>query len=98
MWSFGRYCLRLSEKEFWSLTVAQFNSLAKEYSREQKALNYRAALVCSILAEANRNRKKRKKPYTPSDFMPKKKKAKLTGEQMMEQIKAVNIALGGEVK
>lgn len=90
--------MRLSEKEFWGLTLAQFNSLAKLYASEQETLNYRVALVCSVIAEVNRDKKKRSKPYTPSDFMPKKKKMKLTGEQMMDQIKAVNIALGGEVK
>jgi len=61
-------------------------------------LNYRGAMICSVIAEVNRDRKKRSKAYTPSDFMPKKKKAELTGEQMMEQIKVLNIVLGGEVK
>jgi len=90
--------LRLSEKEFWGLTLAQFHSLAKEYASEQEMLNYRGAMICSIIAEVNRDRKKRSKPFTPNDFMPKKKKMKLTGEQMRDQIEALNIALGGEVK
>jgi len=98
MWSFGRYCLKLTEKAFWSLTLAQFNALAERFISEQESLNYRAALVCSVIAEVNRDRKKRTKPFTPQDFMPKKKKAKLTGEQTMEQIKVLNTMLGGEVK
>lgn len=59
-------------------------------------LNYRTAMICSIIAEVNRDHKKRKKPFTPNDFMPKKK-VKLTDEQMLEQIKSLNIAFGGEV-
>ena len=51
-----------------------------------------------MIAEVNRDRRKRNKPYTPRDFMPKKKKAKLTSEEIMNQIKVANIALGGEVK
>lgn len=90
----------LSEEALWSLTLAQFNALAERHADEQEAFNYRAALVCSIIAEVNRNPKKRHRPYTPSDFMPKKKKAKvqLTGEQMKKQLAMINIALGGETK
>lgn len=79
------------------MTLAQYDSLAKEYVSEQEMLNYRGALICSIIAEVNRDPKKRSKPFTPSDFMPKKK-MKLTDKQMTDQIKALNIALGGEVK
>lgn len=90
--------MRLSEREFWGLTLAQFNSLVKWYAAEQETLNYRGALICSVIAEVNRDRKKQKKPFTPEDFMPKRRKGKLTGEQMMDQVKAANIVLGGEVK
>jgi len=72
--------------------------LVKEYVFEQERLDYRAALICSVIAEVNRNRKKRKKPYTPKDFMPKEKRRRMTGEQMAEQLKLINIALGGEAK
>lgn len=63
-------------------------------------LNYRTALVCSVIAEVNRDKKKRKKPFTYVDFMPKKKKVKkqLTGEEMKQQLGLINAALGGEVK
>jgi len=64
---------------------------------EQELLNYRGALICSVIAEVNRDPRKRKRPFTPDDFMPKQK-IKLTDKQMTDQIKAINIALGGEVK
>lgn len=80
--------------------MAQFVSLAKEYRAEQETLNYRGAMICSLIAESHRNRKKRSKVYTVDDFMPKKKKAKaeMTGEQMRDQLGMINAALGGEVK
>lgn len=79
--------------------MAQFFSLAKRFVSEQESLNYRGAMICSILAEGNRDRKKRSKPFTPDDFMPKKKgKVKLTGKQMKDQIEMINVALGGEVR
>ena len=31
--------------------------------------DWRAALVASVIAEVNRGRTKRKKPYTPKDFL-----------------------------
>jgi len=55
-------------------------------------------MICSVIAEVNRDRKRRKKPFTPDDFMPKKKaKTQLTGEQMKAQLGFINAALGGEV-
>lgn len=61
-------------------------------------LNYRVAMVCSIIAEVNRDRKKRGRPYSPNDFMPKEKKSKMATDQMVNQVKALNIALGGDTK
>ena len=78
--------------------MAQFDALAERYATERESLDYRAALICSVIAEVNRDRKKRSKPYTPNDFMPKRRRGSSTGEQMMNQVKAMNIALGGEVE
>lgn len=56
-------------------------------------------MICSILAEINRDRKKRKKPFTPADFMPKRRDdEKLTDEQMLNRVKMISKALGAEVK
>lgn len=93
--------MRLSEKEFWGLTLAQFNALAKEYASEQEWQNHRAALICAVIANANRDPKKHK-AFQPKDFMPKKEEKKerkeLTGEQMLDRLKMVTAAFGGEVK
>jgi hypothetical protein len=53
----------------------------------------RAALVCSVIANVNRS--KRRKPFLPKDFMPTAKKRRQTAEEMFEHVKALNKALGG---
>jgi len=51
------------------------------------------------LAELKRDRKKRSKPFTPSDFMPRLKKKKTqTGMDMKKQAEMISRVLGGEVK
>ena len=82
------------------MTLAQYNALAKQFIIGQETLDFRSAQICWIIAEVNRDRKKRSKAYTPKDFMPRReaKEApkKLTGEQMLERVKMINIALGGK--
>lgn len=62
-------------------------------------MDYRAALICSIIAEVNRNPKKRSKAFTPKDFMPKREaKKELTGEEMLQRAKMIALTLGGTVE
>jgi len=100
LWSFGRFNLGLSDEEFWHLTLAQFNALAKRYDEQQERQDYRAALICTVLAEINRDRKKRPRPFKPEDFMPKRgrKQKPMTDEQMLAQAKIITAALGGKVE
>jgi len=62
--------LGLGEKEFWGLTLAQFDALAERWLETEESADYRAALVCSVVANVNRDRRKRAKPFGPRDFMP----------------------------
>jgi hypothetical protein len=56
-------------------------------------------MVCAILAEINRDRKKRNKPFAPEDFMPQKEqpkpKTKATPEQLGKQLEAMTKIMGG---
>lgn len=99
LWSFGRYDLRLTDEEFWELSWDEFSALTERYLKEQESRDYRAALVCWILANAHRDTRKKPKPFEIKDFMPQRrpKKAK-TEEQMKDELTILNIALGGEVK
>jgi hypothetical protein len=91
--------LRLSEKEFWTLTLKEFAALADRYKTEQDWRNYRAALTPSILAEIHRDHKKKSTPYTISDFMPGKKQT-ASQQQIMsvEEIKARFMAMAKRSK
>ena len=56
---------------------------------------YRSALIASVVAEVNRNRKKRGKAFTPKEFMPEwgkdepKKDQPQSGMDMFEFVKGV---------
>lgn len=56
-------------------------------------MDYRAALICAVLANIHRNPKRRHKPFVPQDFMPGKGKAKSqkqTPDEMLEVAKAIS--------
>ena len=97
MWAFGRYDLKLSELDFWNLTLVEFNALSERYKEAQKWLNHRVAMICSVIANTVRDRKKKSKPWTPDDFMPIKEQKQMTAEQMFAQVQTNNLMLGGEV-
>ena len=91
--------LDLSDSDFWHLTLAQFNELSKRYHEKEEWLDYRAALAPWMLAEINRDRKKRTKAFEPQDFMPKKAKTKqMSDEDMRIHLGVINKVLGGEEK
>lgn len=99
LWAFGRYDLRLSDDEFWDLTLDQFNALSEQYIQEQENQDLRTALICSLLANIHRDTKKRHKPYEPKDFMPQRRpKKQKTDDQMKNELTALTVALGGEIK
>ena len=85
----GRYDLGLSEEEFWGLTLKEFNALCERYGVNQEWLNYRAALICSVLANIARDPKKKGIPYTTQDFMPggKQPHQKQSAKQMLATAK-----------
>lgn len=55
-------------------------------------------MVASVIAETNRNPKKRNRPFTPADFMPKRRRGAQTPEQQAALLRALTVALGGEVR
>jgi len=69
---------------------------------EAKELRHdlRAGVLAAITANANRDPKKRRKPYAPSDFFPalkrfSKRRHKQTWQQQLEIVKMLNQAFGG---
>jgi len=72
--------------------------LLRRYIEEQKKLDSRAALICAMLANINRNPKKRSKAFTVEDFMPKYEKERKvkSAEEMLETVKLWNKVLRGD--
>lgn len=56
---------------FWRMTPAEVDLEVVAYLKEQERQDYRAALICSVLAEINRDPEKKSTPFSPWDFMPK---------------------------
>jgi hypothetical protein len=50
-----------------------------------KRENYRFALVCSVIANANRSKGR---PFRVEDFMPKEKKKRQTWQQQLQFLQA----------
>ncbi len=99
----ARYDLGLSQSEWETISPVEFGELAQrkrdEAERIRKEGQYNAALICSVLANINRDSKKKPSPFQPKDFMPtevKEKKAQ-TPEQVAETLKAYTMAMGGKV-
>ena len=43
---------------------------AKRYEREQYRADFRAGMVCSLIANVYRDQQRKPEPFTPEDFMP----------------------------
>lgn len=55
-----------------------------------------AARISSIIANANRDSKKKPTPYKEDDFIARERKP-MTSEQLKVMLKAITIAHGGEI-
>jgi hypothetical protein len=91
--------LRLSEEDFWQLTLREFMGLLKRCVLKIERFEYSVGLICSTYANCHRDPKS-SKVFTPQDFMPKKeempKRKKQTPEEMLAVVRLWNAALGGK--
>lgn len=61
----------------------------------------RSAIVAAVVANANRDPKRRRRPFKPRDFMPEfvprveAERGKQTWEQQLQIVEMFNIAFGG---
>jgi hypothetical protein len=82
------------------LSPAEFFKYTEGYRKKERNDLYGFALVSSMIAEVNRDRKKRRKPYTPKDFMPQPgagTRKKQTAQEMFSIVKMLNAAFGGTI-
>jgi len=94
----GRVDLRLSDCEFWNLTFHLFFVLYERFAEEQRRQDYRAGVICSVLGNIHRN-KKRRKAFEPGDFFGSvaKPKKEMSWQDQLTFIKKLNAALGGKI-
>ena len=76
MWAVAVHDLGLTDSEFWDASIWQISALADRYMLGERRLDARAALVASVIANANRDPKKKLDPFTVDDFMPNPAKKK----------------------
>ena len=86
----------ISYECFYKANFRQLKLMVDQYHIKEKKQayigNYRAALICSVLANTHS-----KKKFKIEDFMPKEKQKEQTWEQQFEIVKMLNAAFGGEV-
>lgn len=88
--------MRLKEYQFWRLTILEFNLLIERHKEKLSADKYNSALICSVIANVNRQKGK---AFQPSDFMPKDRTKKVMPmEEMLEVLKSITVKNGGEIK
>ena len=74
------------------MTARDFMRLVKRFEAKVERDSYNVAIIISAIYNTVRNEKKRKKPYTPEDFLPKKKK---TQKDLLNQAESLNEMFGG---
>ena len=69
----------------------------EQFKLENEMANRRTARICMVMANLQRDPKRKSRPYKENDFIPKEKKP-MTIEQMEMLLKAITLANGGEVE
>ena len=81
----------LMPNEFWSLTFFELAAISRGKVNQDKLLWNHTSTVMSLMANANRNPKKKPSPYKPSDFNPyTEEKEKTPQGPTKEQIEIIS--------
>jgi hypothetical protein len=92
----------LDERRFRRMTPAQYILMSDHLRRKRRSDLYGHAMICSILSNINRDRKKRRRPFGPEDFLPPDVDAQKSdpsdGAQSPEQMLAICQFLFGGTK
>ena len=92
----------ISPRDVWQYTPEEvyfmLDVAARRYEREQYRSDFRAGMVCSLIANVYRDAKRKPKPFTPEDFMPvtkrnqetKKVKVAQTEGEMLKMLEIVH--------
>ncbi len=95
LWASAVYDLGIPEERFWRLTFREYDALLERQKVHQGWQDYRAALICSVIASVNSSRR----TYTPADFMPglrePKERRRMSDAEMEQAARNINARLGG---
>jgi len=72
--------------------MREFSALSDRWTDGKDWLDYRAALVCTVVANMLRGPKA--KAFKPTDFMPGKRHTRQSQKEMISRVKAINAAMG----
>lgn len=69
MWSFARYDLKLTNKQFWDLTPKEFRKLSDRYVNAQDILDIRSGVIAASVSNAM-SKKDNGEAFSAKDFFP----------------------------
>lgn len=89
----------MTDEQFWRSTPAVIDAVAARVRERDRDAWRRSAMVCAVIANANRDPKKRKRPYTEADFIGPdrsgKQKKRQSPDDMLKMAQMANQAFGG---
>lgn len=100
-----RVLLRMSDREFLKRTPHEVAMLMDANITRMEIEDGRFGVLCSLIANIHRDKKKQAKGFTPVDFMPNrrnpgasaKKGKKQSTQEQIQHLKAVTALFGGSI-
>lgn len=90
----------LSPAEAWALTLPEFVWLQDALVARERREDFRFGQVCAVLANVNRDKKRRNQAYKPGDFFASLKTVAAPGEQtpaaMLAKLELLTAVFGGQ--
>lgn len=97
------YFIGLLPYQFMEMTLSEIYKMydyrIKKNNMDNELSDRRTARICALLANINRDKKRKPNPFSENDFMPRikeKHKKEQTTDQMYMILKAFTIANGGK--
>lgn len=103
-WALARVILGMGDDEFLARTPYELGLLFNAHITRLEIADGRFGVLCSLIANIHRDKKKQSKPFTPADFMPNRRKGgkakpgkRQTTQQQIEHFKAITAFFGGKI-
>lgn len=90
MLTIARVDLGMTEEQFLACSPREFDAFCNRLHTIDRKQQLNAALICSVIANVNRDPKFRPKAFTPEDFMPQAEQVQTDAQQ----VKMLSIIFG----